>query len=409
MKTLIRGTICRVLLAAASAASAAGATLRVGSVAEAVAALPRAVAGDEVVLADGEYRDLKLRFAQSGQAGRPLRFRAERPGGAVLTGSPGLEVTGSHIEIHGLAFRDCTFPAGSRGAVNFNGASQSRLTECSFEHSTLTGGTALVSFRAQARENRVDHCRFLHTKYRVVVVIVDDLSLKQGPPFRNRIDHNLFQDVPPLKANGAETIQIGQRAMPHSDLRPETVVEDNDFIRCNGEAEIISVKTSGNTIRRNRFRDNQGELVMRHGHSNTVTDNRFDGGSGGIRLSGHGHVVTGNTITGCRGTGIRLYYGTPDTKHPASYLPVYDCVITHNLITDCGKAGILVGDAKNARHEDKKWAGKPWFANTVMECTVAPCRNRITENTVTGRKDLLIKIDGAPDNVVADNTLRAHP
>jgi len=49
-------------------------------------------------------------------------------------------------------------------------------------------------------------------------------------------------------------------------------------------------------------------------------------------------------------------------------------VITDNRIVDCGKAGILVGDNKNAHYEDKKWARR---GNTVMDCTVAPTRNRI--------------------------------
>ncbi len=48
------------------------------------------------------------------------------------------------------------------------------------------------------------------------------------------------------------------------------------------------------------------KVVIRHGHTNTVTGNRFAGGIGGIRVSGPGHVVTGNTINGCRATGIRL-------------------------------------------------------------------------------------------------------
>lgn len=389
--------------------SVGAATLRVTTPAEIAAAAIRVQPGDEIVLADGEYRDVTLKLALAGKPGQVITLRAEHAHGAVLTGSPGIEVTGDHIEVRGLAFKDCVFKTGTRGALNFNGAGHSRATECSFENSTLPGGVALVSFRNGAHDNRVDHCRFVNTRYRSVVVVVDDNSLKNGPPVRNRIDHNLFQDVPPLNANGAETIQLGQRAIPHSDLRPETLVEDNEFVRCNGEAEIISVKTTGNTIRNNVFRDNKGELVMRHGHHNTVTGNRFVGGSGGIRLSGHGHVITGNQITGCRGTGLRLYYGTPDLKHPASYLPVYDCVITDNTIVDCGEMGILVGDKKNAHYEDKKWAGRPWFGSAVMDCTVAPYNNRIANNTVTGKAGKLIKATDASNNTIENNTQIERP
>jgi poly(beta-D-mannuronate) lyase len=393
-------------LAAAGMVTAVEATTRrATTTAEAVAAAQLAQAGDEILLADGEYPDLRLKLAVTGTAEQPLTLRAEKTHGAVLTGSPGIDVTGSFIEVRGLRFKDCQLKTGTRGAVNFDGAGHGRLTECSFEGSILPGGAALVYFRNGAHDNRLDHSRFLNTRFRSVVVAVDDTSLKKGPPVRNRIDHNLFQDVPPLNANGAETIQIGQRAIPHSDLRPETLVEDNEFVRCNGEAEIISVKTTGNTIRNNLFRDSKGELVMRHGHSNTVTGNRFEGGSGGIRLSGHAHVVTGNRMTGCRGTGIRLYYGTPDVKHPASYLPVYDCVITDNIIANCGVMGILVGDSKNAHHEDKKWVGRPWFANAVMDCTVAPYRNRIVNNTITGQAGKLLKVVDAPENTIEPNTL----
>lgn len=384
-------------------------TLRVSTVTEVVAAAKRARAGDEIVLANGEYRDVKLTLAEKGEAGKPIVLRAENVGRAVLTGAPGVVVSGDYVEVRGLLFKDGRWPAGARGAVSFDGAGHGRVTECSFENSTQTGSTALVSFRNGAHDNRVDHSRFVNTRYRSVVVAVDDKSLKNGPPVRNRIDHNLFQDVPPLNANGAETIQIGQRAFPHSDLRPETVVEDNEFVRCDGEAEIISVKTTGNIIRNNVFRDCRGEVVMRHGNLNTVTGNRFEGGSGGVRISGHGHVVTGNTMTGLRGTGIRLYFGTPDLKHPASYLPVHDCVITDNTIVDCGVAGIFVGDSKNAHSADKKWAGAPWFASPVMDCTVAPTKNRIASNTITGKPGKLIKIDDAPGNTIEGNTLNERP
>jgi poly(beta-D-mannuronate) lyase len=380
-------------------------TLEVTTVAEAVAASRRAQPEDEIVLADGEYRNLVLTLASKGQERKPLLLRARNTGRAILTGSPKLEITGDFVDVEGLAFRNCTLSTEIRDLVIFSGGGHCRLTGCTFENSTLPHGMALVCLRQGAHDNRIDNNRFLKTRYKVVRVVVDDKSLKEGVPIRNRIDHNLFQFVPPYHQNGAETIQIGQRAFPHSDQRTETVVEDNEFVRCDGEAEIISVKTSGNIIRNNSFRENKGEVVMRHGHTNTVTGNRFEGGTGGIRLSGHGHVVTGNTISGCPATGIRLYFGTPDLTHPASYLPVYDCVISNNTITDCGKMGILVGDNKNAHLEDPRWAGPPWFSNTVQDCTVAPCNNHIVSNTITGKTGRLLKSDDAPQNIIQNNTL----
>lgn len=393
----------------AMAGAAEAATLNVKTAEEAAAAAGKAVAGDEIVLADGQYADLKLKLAGKGEEGKAITLRAENKGAAIVTGSPEIMITGDYITVQGLAFKDCRFTTGTQGAVIFDGSGNSRLTECSFENTRMPGTQALVYFRGGAHDNRLDNSQFKNIRYRSVCVVVDDDSLKNGPPVRNRIDHNLFQDVPDFGGNGAETIQIGQRAIPHSDMRPETLVEENEFIRCDGEPEIISVKTTGNVIRNNKFRDNVGELVMRHGHSNTVTGNTFEGGTGGIRLSGHGHVVTGNTVKGCKGTGIRMYYGTPDLKHPASYLPVYDCVVEGNTIEDCGQAGIYIGDSKNARHENAKWAGAPWFGNAVMEQTVAPYNNRIVNNTITGKAGKLIVVDEAPNNVIENNTLNEKP
>jgi poly(beta-D-mannuronate) lyase len=172
--------------------SAGAATLRVTTTAEIAAAALRAQPGDEIVLADGEYRDVTLKLAQAGRPGQPIMLRAEHDRGAVLTGSPGIEVAGDHVEVRGLAFKDCVFKAGTRGALNFNGPGHSRATECSFEHATLPGGVALVNFRNGAHDNRLDHCRFVATRYRSVVVVVDDNSLMDCTvaPYHNRIANN---------------------------------------------------------------------------------------------------------------------------------------------------------------------------------------------------------------------------
>ncbi len=381
--------------------------IRAASAPELQAALDRARPGDEILLADGRYAELELTLAVNGEEDRPIVLRAENPGAAILTGKPYLRIRGEHIIVRDLTFRDLNYPAGTRGAVAFEGSDFCRLSNVSFENSELAHGLALVSFRAGASDNRVDHCRFVNTRYRSVVVVVDDDSLKNGPPERNRIDNNLFQDVPPYGQNGAETVQVGQRSKPHSDLVTDTLIENNLFIRCDGEPEIISIKNSGNTILNNTFVNCDGELVMRHGQENTVEGNRFFGGTGGVRLSGHGHRIVGNTIVGASGTGIRLYYGTPDLMAPASYLPVYDSLISGNTIVNCAEAGIMVGANKNAHYESERWAGPPWFASAIMDCTVAPYDNEISGNIITGSKGILLMVDESPDNTFEDNILHA--
>ncbi len=365
-------------------------------------ALDAALPGDEIVLEDDRYVDLRLTVASRGESTGAVVLRGAENHGVILTGRSEIRITGTHVEVRGLNLADCEYTTGSKGGIQFDGASHCRVTSCTFERSRF-GNVPLVNFRNGAHDNRLDHCRFLDTRYRSVTVTVDNESLRAGAPVRNRIDHNLFQDVPPLGANGAETIQIGQRAAPHADLHLDTVIENNLFVRCNGEAEIISLKTGGNIIRNNLFRDCEGELVLRHGHRNRVEGNRFDGGLGGIRVSGNGHTVIGNTIARCEGTGIRLYFGTPDSMHPASYLPVHGCLFADNVIMDCGEAGILVGDRRNAHYRNAKWSGPPWFASETMDCTVAPYNNVFENNIVTGKQGSLLKVVEAPDNVIRDN------
>jgi len=300
---------------------------------EAKTSLLKAQPGDEIILANGNYHDFKLNLSATGVPEKAIVLMAETTGQVVLTGEPGLNFTGSYIEVRDLTFANCKIVNGKHGLVQFDHSTHCRLTACRFEHID-PGKYSTVSFRNTANDNRLDHCRFIDIRYRSVKIIIDRNALISGPPSRNRIDHNLFQDVPVMGQNGAETIQIGQAAIPLADLYPETLVENNLFIRCDGEIEIISVKSSGNIIRNNLFRDCQGEVVNRTGHENVFEGNRFENCTGGIRLSNHGHRVTNNVMVRCKEAGIRLYYGTADTKHPAAYLPVYGCVIANNTIVD---------------------------------------------------------------------------
>lgn len=386
--------------------SARAEIIQVKSADEAQTALKKAKPGDEIVLAKGSYPDFKLNLAANGEPDRPIILRAESPGEVVLSGETELDFAGSYLEIRDLVLNNCELVKAKRGVIQFDHSSHCRLTGCRFEH-IKPGYYSTVNFRNRACDNRVDHCRFTDIQYRSIIVLIDDNSLREGPPARNRIDHNLIQDVPPMNANGAETIQIGQSAIPYADLFTETLVENNLFLRCDGEDEIISVKSTGNVIRNNIFRDCKGEIVNRTGHENTFDGNRLENCNGGIRLSNHGHIVTNNVMIGCKETGIILYYGTPDTKHPAAYLPVYGCVVTNNTIVDCSQYGIILGPNRNARHVQEFWGKAPYFANKVMECTIAPHENRISKNIITGSKGVLLKLNETPDNTIKDNLLYA--
>ncbi|QDS94727.1 Chondroitinase-B precursor [Roseimaritima multifibrata] len=401
-------SICRLVLSVSLIAlvlrphttAAAG----IDNVVAAQASINAAQPGDEIVLAAGQYDDWELTIEKSGTAESPITLRGEAPGAAVFSGSSAIVVTGDHVLVRDLVFNACE-PKSRRSVIRFDDAEASRVTASVFRDSRIKSGSAVVEITGKASDCRVDHCRFIGTQYLSLRVVVDDASLRDGPPVGTRIDHNIFREIPPLGANGAETIQIGSRAYPHCELETFVMVEENVFIRCNGEAEIISDKTSENTFRKNLFLDCRGELVIRHGNRSTIADNRFVGCRGGIRLSGGGHTVTGNTIINSSGSGIQLYYGVEDSKHPAAYLPVTNCVIQTNTIINASGVGLMIGANRNQSWHSARWAKKPYNASASMSATIAPAKNKISENTIIGKSDRLIVSDEAPDNEIRDNVL----
>jgi len=64
----------------------------------------------------------------------------------------------------------------------------------------------------------------------------------------------------------------------------------------NGDPEAISVKSSGNIIRRNTIRDSSGTITLRHGNNNLVDSNLLLGGTTGIRVFGNDQSVVNNVV-----------------------------------------------------------------------------------------------------------------
>ena len=133
---------------------------------------------------------------------------------------------------------------------------------------------------------------------------------------RHHIHHNHFVDIP--EGNGYETLQLITEGNPW-DPEPGhcgTLIEYNLFERCNGEGEIISVKSNGNLLRRNTFRDCRGALVLRHGDDNVVSENFFWGEgehrAGGVRLQGTDQVVVNNLFHSLNAFGVGMMDGASD-------------------------------------------------------------------------------------------------
>ena len=315
--------------------------------------LSRIHAGDTIVLTNGIWSDIDLRFEElPGTLNQPIHIRAESVGKVVMTGAVKFRVSGTHVVISGLRFSD---PSEVSDVFELRTHSQRhahkcRVTDCWFEQTKDTGKFESRWLNVYGTGNRIDHCYFegKRTQGPTLVVWVADETEK------HRLDHNHFGPRPKLGKNGGETIRVGTSDTSEFDC--STIVEENFFDRCNGEGEIISNKSCGNVYRHNLFERCEGALTLRHGHRCIVDSNRFMGhkvsGTGGIRVIGSQHVVTNNYFEGLRGdaerAGICFMNGVPNSPLNG-YARVRNAVVAHNTFIDCKVSMEFgVGDDENS-------------------------------------------------------------
>jgi poly(beta-D-mannuronate) lyase len=350
------------------------------------AALKHPVPGDVIVLKDGDWPDAEIRFRGEGTPHQPIVLRAQTVGGAKLTGHSWIRMFGRHLVVEGLAFER----GYSEGAdvIQFREdsdepAEQCRVTRCSIVNFNPPPGddTSCRWVRFDGVSNRLDYCYFEGKSNYGNTICVE---LRERPNY-HRIDHNHFGPRPPLGRNGGETIRIGDSELSMQNSR--TIVEDNLFEACDGEVEIISVKSCENIFRRNTFRKCDGTLTLRHGNRNQVEGNWFLGGgkfgAGGVRVIGEGHWVVNNYFAELPGDELRaaicVMAGDKNAKL-SGYGPVKGAVIAFNTLIDC-KEPLVVGER-------------------YRKAVVAPTDVQVVGNLIHNkRKGAKVKLDGAGEGL----------
>jgi poly(beta-D-mannuronate) lyase len=341
-------------------------------------------AGDKIMIANGTYTPWALLIHTNGTATQPITIQAETTGKVIFTGDatqPIFKLTGSYTILSGITFTACSISKADKQAgilAELNDAQHCRITACMFNENVARAAfMPLVVVSGHGQYNEIDHCTFTGN--------IDNQELqvkitKDAFPEYTLIDNNEFSNKNRVSwkvVNGGECVQIGQDPVLLGTLAPKCMVRDNRFIRCSGEAEVISNKSSNNTYLRNYFENCDGELVMRGGHDCIIDSNIIKGGNSGIRVNGTGHQITHNNISNVK-TGIRLMYGMAASKSEIGfYIAASDCVIKYNHIENA-VTGILIGDSKNA-----DWTGKfdtTRYPSRVMQ-DVAPYNNTVSENT----------------------------
>lgn len=355
--------------------------------------LPKLKPGDELLIANGNYSNWAVDISTTGTAQRPIIIRATTEGQVVFAGDVNqtlFKLTGAYTILSGISFKDCQLlkGEGSNGVlVELKNSSNCQVRSCSFEYNRAKAQfMPLVIISGNGSANSIENCSFISNidNQEVQVKIT-----KESCPLLSRIENNLFRDKAKVSwknGNGGECIQIGQDPVLLGTKEAKSRVTNNHFIRCNGESEVISNKSSGNSYLKNHFENNDGELVMRGGHDCLIADNVFEGGTGGIRVNGTGHIIANNKIKGIK-TAIRLMYGMAKGKDEIGfYIAASNCTIKDNQIIDAN-TGILIGDSKNV-----DWTGKfdtQRYPSAVVQ-NVAPFDNQLSGNSFVRTRNEVI-------------------
>ncbi|MBT8314070.1 MAG: alginate lyase [Maribacter sp.] len=307
-------------------------------------ALAKAAPGDEIVMANGDWKDVEIRFVGYGTEKQPIILRAETAGEVFVKGKSDLKLGGEYLLVNGLFFTDGSSP--SEAVIEFainrdTVANHSQITNCVIlDYNKAQRNLTDLWVQFKGRHNVLDRCYIAGKSNRGPTIRVDLAGNKSIKNY-HKITNNYFGPRPPKGGPSAETIQLGNS---FTSMAPSyTLVANNFFDRCNGEVEVISSKTNFNEFRNNVFYKSEGSLVTRHGNYCTIDGNYFIGDKdseqiGGVRLIGTGHWVINNYFYNLKGKVFRsplaVMNGIP--KSPLNrYIQVTDVVVAYNSWINC--------------------------------------------------------------------------
>ena len=307
-------------------------------------AISNAAPGTEIIMKNGEWEDVQIRFIGQGTEAQPITLRAETSGKVFIQGKSNLKLGGEFLVVDGLHFTNGESPSEAVVQYFINNsllANHSRVTNCvieDFNKSQRNKQDYWVLFKG--RYNQLDHCYLAGKSNRGPTIRVNVAGNESIKNF-HKINNNHFGPRPPKGGPSAETIQIGTSG---TSMSPSyTQVFENLFDRCNGEVEVISSKTNFNEFRNNVFYKSEGSLVTRHGNYCVVDGNYFIGDKnsqnvGGVRLIGTGHWITNNYFYNLKGEIFRGPLAVMNgIRKPAinRYIQVTDVVVAYNTWVNC--------------------------------------------------------------------------
>lgn len=250
-------------------------------------AINSAVPGDMIILTDGVYNAASdILIDKQGTSAQPITITAESIGGAEISGSGGFKIVSPamYIIIKGFKFTHSASKASSGGGTGF----------CRWTHNIFQTPGDGEDLLINGNDHEVDYNTFQNKNAMGRFIAVRGTGSQIAG--RLWIHHNYFNNFSKQNGNGAETLQFGLSGFSLS--TSNSVVEYNLFERCEGENELISVKSSGVTLRYNTIRDCPAQFTLRHGNHNLVYGNYFIN-TPGLRIFGDDHLIYSNHFENC--------------------------------------------------------------------------------------------------------------
>src|SRR6185503_2762170 len=238
-------------------------TIIVKNIDELNTANKNAKAGDIIILQNGDWKDVTIKLNCTGTAEKPITFKAQAAGKVMITGNSRLKIGGTFIVVDGFYFMNGF--AGDDDVITFRTDDKQLANNCRVTNTVINDFNNLkrvdenywIAF--YGKNNRLDHCSFIDKKnigVLLAVILDDDRSRGNF----HSIDHNYFGRRPPLASNGGEIIRVG--VSQHCQYNSNTQIKNNFFENCDGETEIISIKSCSNIVEGNVFKECQGSVVL---------------------------------------------------------------------------------------------------------------------------------------------------
>jgi len=363
--------------------------------------------GDIIELTDGNYNTGGITLTARGTANKPITIRSQNRGGAVLGGESYFNLKESeYVTIEGFEFISEVYTVIKLEACHHIRITRNifHLTESEDSGSKwlLIGGIWNDPSKI-SHHNRVDYNLFENKQQSGNFITIDG---GDNVSQYDVIAYNHFRNMGPRRENEMESIRVGVSGMSLTD--GFTLIEHNLFEDCDGDPEIISIKSCKDTIRFNTFRECQGTVCLRQGHGSVVDANFFFGngkeGTGGVRLYGRNHTIVNNYFENLAGhtwdAAITLTNGDVISGAENAHWQIQNANILMNTFVN-NQANIEIGYPR----ADQSWNKIPqnlFFYGNLLYDGINPAVVYLTPpGDITWKKNMAYDPDQTPLGIEA--------